>query len=50
MRWIRGDILERKYMLKELRARNHFCNTKILGIKDMDGRGVGMGYGEGRNL
>ena len=37
-------------MLEELRARNHFSNTKFLGIKGMDGRGVGIGYGEGNHF
>ena len=50
MREIRADKLERKGMLEELRARNHFSTTNILGIKGMDGRGVGIGYGEGRRL
>ena len=50
MRWIRGDNLERKGMLEELRARNHFSTTKFLGIKGMDGRGEGIGYGELRHL
>ena len=49
MRGIRGDKLESKGM-EELRARNHFSTTKFLGIKGMDGRGVGLDYGEGRHL
>ena len=48
MRWIRGDKGERKGRLEELRDRNHFSTTNILGMKGMDGRGVGLGYGEGR--
>ena len=47
---IRGDQLESKGMLEELRARNHFSTKCFLGIKGMDGRGVGLGYGEGRKL
>ena len=50
MRLIRGDKLESKGMLEELRARNHFSTTKLLGIKGMDGRGVGLTNGEERNL
>ena len=50
MKWIRGDKLESKGMLEELGARNHFSTTKILGIKGMDGRGEGLGYGGGRHL
>ena len=42
--------LESKGILEELRARNHFSTTNFLGIKDMDGREVGLVYGEGRNL
>ena len=44
MRWIGGDKLESKGMMEELRARDHFSTTNILGIKGMDGRGVGLGY------
>ena len=46
----RGDKLERKGMLEELRTRNHFFATKFLGIKGMDGKGEGLGYGGGRHL
>ena len=45
MRWIRGDTIERKGMLEELRGRNHFSTTMFLGIKGMDGRGVVIGNG-----
>ena len=50
MRWIRGEKLESKGKLEEFRARNHFSTTNILGMKGMGGRGVGLGYGQGRNL
>ena len=42
--------MENKGTLEELRARNHFYTTKFLGIKGMDGRGVGLGYVYRRNL
>ena len=37
-------------MLEELRARNYFSTKNKLGIKGMDGRGVGTRYGDERNL
>ena len=47
---LRETKIESKGMLEELRARNHFSTTNFLGNKGMDGRGEGLGYGEGRHF